>query len=55
LFNATTRFTNYMMGHKSIEHKRESLIHGTAYNINNRGLELISETYTPIHEARLTL
>ena len=49
LFNATTRFTNYMMGHKSLEHKRESLIHGTAYNINNRGLELISETYTPLY------
>lgn len=48
LFNATTRFTNYMMGHKSIESKRESLIHGTAYNINNKGLELISETYTPV-------
>lgn len=49
LFNATTRFTNYMMGHKSIEHKRESLIHGTAYTINNRGFELISELHSPVH------
>jgi phage/plasmid-like protein (TIGR03299 family) len=55
LFNATTRFTNYMMGHKSIEAKRESLIHGTAYNINNRGLELISETYTPLYTPELSL
>ena len=55
LFNATTRFTNYMMGHKSIESKRESLIHGTAYNINNRGLELISETYTPLYTPELSL
>lgn len=56
VFNATTRFTNYMMGHKSVEAKRESLIHGTAYNINNRGFELISETYTPLYTgAELTL
>lgn len=55
LFNATTRFTNYMMGHRSVESKRESLISGTAYNINNKGLELISETYTPMREASLTL
>ena len=55
LFNATTRFTNYMMGHKSIEAKRESLIHGTAYNINNRGLELISETFTPYYTPELSL
>ncbi len=50
LFNATTRFTNYMMSHKSLETKRESLIHGSAYAINNKGLALISETYTPLYE-----
>lgn len=55
LFNATTRFTNYMMSHKSIEAKRESLIHGSAYTINNKGLELISETYTPLYQPELSL
>jgi hypothetical protein len=55
LFNATTRFTNYMMSHKSVEAKRESLIHGSAYTINNKGLELISETYTPVYRELLSL
>ena len=55
LFNATTRFTNYMMGHKSLEHKRESLIHGTAYTINNRGFELISELHSPVFQEELSL
>ena len=55
LFNATTRFTNYMMSHKSVESKRESLIHGSAYTINNKGLELISETYTPVHRELVSL
>jgi hypothetical protein len=55
LFNATTRFTNYMMSHKSVEAKRESLIHGSAYTINNKGLELISETYTPLYTPELSL
>ena len=50
LFNATTRFTNYMMTYKSVEHKRESLIQGTAYAVNNRGLELISENYPDVSE-----
>lgn len=55
LFNATTRFTNYMMAHKDMEAKRESLIHGSAYSINNKGLELISETYTPLYVPELSL
>jgi len=48
VFNAVTRYTNHMIKYAGNQEKREALIKGTAYTINNTGYNLLVENYLNI-------